>query len=634
MNLLDYRCVFDVLGDPLAVLARKSPSSFEIIAVNEAWERLFGRPRAHHLGQPIGCVFSSPVATDLAAACERCIAADAAIELEVQVPNAQQEGSQTWRLSPLPFDAVAPQVVLTVRPAHSEAEWQSTLNLRNILEQTSDYIIHYDHKGRILFYNQALQQFFGVGESGALGKTDAELWPGVPQAEQTHALVLDVIHSGTARVAEFLIEPPGAEPRWHQVRYAPERNAQGEVVSVLGIGRDITALKVAEEKVRQSEQQFRTLAEHSPDLIFRFDRELRLLYANPAVARCAGKPVGAYVGRKAGDNPESTHFQVTSGAASMRDALQRVLRDNEPFEFEAREYKPNVRGGFTHSSYVVVPERDTHNQVQSVLAIGRDVTHLKAIEAELRVLNATLEDRVAARTMDLEVANRDLRSFAHTISHDLRTPLRAIIGFATLLTEDEGDRLSEHGRALLERVCNAGHKLSRLIDDILQYSHAAQAALTRHPVSLTQLAQEVTGELLVQYPNASVKVHDVPNVSGDPTMLRQVVQNLIGNALKFSSRQAHAHVEVNCERRDRELVFYVRDNGAGFDMSYADKLGSLFKRLHTEREYPGSGVGLAIVQRLIERHGGRLWAQSEPGAGATFYFTVPCAPTEVQAEEH
>ena len=212
-----------------------------------------------------------------------------------------------------------------------------------------------------------------------------------------------------------------------------------------------------------------------------------------------------------------------------------------------------------------------------------------------------------------------LRSWLHEDHADYA----AIFGFTTLLQEYEGAALSNDGRALLDRICAAASKLDRLINEVLEYSRAGQATLTRRPIALTELAREVTADLLVQYPQASLHIGELPSVSGDPTMLRQVLQNLIGNALKFSAHQAHPQIEVNCEHCDGETVFYVRDNGSGFDMRYAEKLGGLFQRLHSEREYPGSGVGLAIVQRLIERHGGRIWAKSEVGAGATFFFTVP-----------
>jgi signal transduction histidine kinase len=242
--------------------------------------------------------------------------------------------------------------------------------------------------------------------------------------------------------------------------------------------------------------------------------------------------------------------------------------------------------------------------------------------AELRELNATLEQRVAERTEALSHANKELESFAYSVSHDLRAPLRAINGFSQILLESEQARLSDDGKDLLDRVVRNGRKLDQLIEDILQYSRAGQRPLDRKPVNLADLAREVAMELQAQYPAAQVVIGDLPTVDGDPTMLRQVLQNLIGNGLKYSARKPAPRVEIGCRQEGGETVCFVRDNGAGFDMRYADKLFGMFQRLHSESQFPGTGVGLAIVKRLVERHGGRVWAEAEPEAGATFYFTL------------
>jgi light-regulated signal transduction histidine kinase (bacteriophytochrome) len=258
--------------------------------------------------------------------------------------------------------------------------------------------------------------------------------------------------------------------------------------------------------------------------------------------------------------------------------------------------------------------------------VGRDISPLKAAEAELRKLNATLEERVRARTVDLERANADLRGFASTVSHDLRAPLRAMRRYLDLLAENEGERLSEDGRTMFGRVAAAATKLDGLINSVLAYSQAGQNAVCSQRVAMAAIAREVTEELVQKPSSSQIEIAQLPAASADPTMVRQIFQNLIANALKFSAQREHPQIQIGWLDQDGQVVYYVSDNGAGFDMQYAGKLYSMFERLHTEDEFPGSGVGLAIVKRLVERHGGRIWAESRIDAGATFYFTLSGDP--------
>jgi light-regulated signal transduction histidine kinase (bacteriophytochrome) len=261
---------------------------------------------------------------------------------------------------------------------------------------------------------------------------------------------------------------------------------------------------------------------------------------------------------------------------------------------------------------------------------------LKAAEAELRRLNATLEERVRARTLDLERVNADLRGFASTISHDLRAPLRAIRRYLDLLAETEGERLSEDGRGMFGRVMAAATKLDGLINAVLAYSQAGQNAMRRRRIAVTDIVREVTEELVHKSATVRIDIADLPAAFADATMLRQIFQNLISNALKFSAGREHPRLEIGWLDEEGEVVYYVRDNGVGFDMQYADKLYAMFERLHTDDEFPGSGVGLAIVKRLVERHGGRVWAESRIEEGATFYFTLPgdAPPPRLNAQQH
>ncbi len=248
---------------------------------------------------------------------------------------------------------------------------------------------------------------------------------------------------------------------------------------------------------------------------------------------------------------------------------------------------------------------------------------LEQIEAK----NAELEARVHERTMELEAANKELEAFAYSVSHDLRTPLRAITGFAEILLKRPADTLAPEARRCVELIQRGAGELDQLINNILAFSRLGHQALDCHPVDLAALSREVYEELRAALGARRVdfRVQALPQVSATPQLLRQVMINLIDNALKFtrSREQAVIEVGVRWQKAGAEPTFYIRDNGVGFDMNHADKLFGVFQRLHSAQAFEGTGVGLAMVRRIIERHGGRVWAEAVPDAGATIYFTLP-----------
>ncbi len=255
--------------------------------------------------------------------------------------------------------------------------------------------------------------------------------------------------------------------------------------------------------------------------------------------------------------------------------------------------------------------------------LENEVKARKEAEEEVRKLNAGLEQRVRERTAELEAANRELESFSYSISHDLRTPLRSIDGFSKALLDDYFDLLDDSGKDYLKRVRGASQRMGELIDDILNLSRVTRNEMSRDEVNMSRIATKIAGDLKSASPDRQVdiRIHDGMVVQGDPRLLQVALQNLFDNAWKFTGRRENACIEFGVTENEGKQLYFVRDNGAGFDMRYAQKLFSPFQRLHSPDEFPGTGIGLATVQRVIKRHGGNIWTEAAVDRGATFYFT-------------
>jgi signal transduction histidine kinase/DNA-binding response OmpR family regulator len=251
-----------------------------------------------------------------------------------------------------------------------------------------------------------------------------------------------------------------------------------------------------------------------------------------------------------------------------------------------------------------------------------------SLVSQLRGVNQELEQRVQARTRELEASNADLEAFSYSVSHDLRSPLNAVSGFCEAFVSDHGQNLTPEGRGLLDRVLAGVARMHRLIDDLLHLARFSRQPLETQPLSLTDLAQRVARSLEPQYRGRAVEltIDPLPMCQGDPSLLEHVLTNLLSNALKFTAARTPARIEVGALRYGPEYAYYVKDNGVGFDMKYADRLFGVFQRLHRQDEFPGTGIGLSIVQRIVKRHGGRTWAEGRLNEGATVYFTLPPAP--------
>lgn len=503
---------------------------------------------------------------------------------------------------------------------------------RTLAENSPDIIIRYDCEGRRSYVNPAYEQEFGVPVAEALNKSLDEHWLLDTPASEYKARLREVLETGRPADVELISHHSDGRSITQEVRIVPERDTRGKVVGALALGRNITALKeaVAEarrnaEELQRREREFRTLAENSPDIILRYDREYRRVYVNPAYERDFGVSAGNLLGLRP-DVDWRLDTPVTEYMACLRLAIEGGGASNIELLSQRADGRRSVY------EVRIVPERAVDGEIVGALAIGRNISALKETEAEIRRLNSELEHRVEVRTRELaaertklEAANKELEAFSYSVSHDLRAPLRSIDGFSRILLEDYGDKLDEEGREDLETVRAASQRMALLIDDMLQLSRITRSEMRRDRVDLTAIAREVAGELQRVEPERSVEITIQSNLAAnaDGRLVRIMLENLLGNAWKFTGREPEARIEVGSARVSDGPAFFVRDNGVGFDMAYVHKLFGAFQRLHTTAEFPGTGVGLATVQRIVHRHGGRVWAEGRPNRGAAFYFTLP-----------
>jgi PAS domain S-box-containing protein len=374
---------------------------------------------------------------------------------------------------------------------------------------------------------------------------------------------------------------------------------------------DITDRKRAEEAMRESEAKYRNLVENASIGIFRTKIDgSRVLDANPKLCEILGLTREEFVGQPSA---------IAWAHSERRDELVRLLREKgtvSNYEIDLRTKSGEIRAGLMSMT--------TYPELGYLEGGLQDITDRKRAEEEIRTLNAELEQRVLDRTAELETANKELEAFSYSVSHDLRAPLRAVDGFSRILLDEHAPDLPAEAQRYLGLVRSNTQNMAHLVDDLLMLSHLGRKALAKakvNPASLVREALELLGNEQ-EGRNVRITVGDLPSCQADRVLLTQVFVNLLSNALKFSRKRDPAVIEVGFSPVDGQVVFFVRDNGVGFDMRYADKLFGVFQRLCRSEEYEGTGVGLAIVQRIVNRHGGRVWAEARPDKGATFFFTL------------
>lgn len=427
-----------------------------------------------------------------------------------------------------------------------------------------------------------------------------ELWATITNGKVWHGQIRNRIKDGSFR--------------WFETTIVPFLDADGKPRQYIAIRTDITGGKLH----AQERSLLAAVVKNSDDAIITIDLKGSVTSWNKGAERIYGyraaemfgKPIAILIPAEMQAGERTIYDAVGRGKLIEHYETQRLRKDGTAIDV----------------SLTMSPVRDNSGRIVGASKIARDVTERKRAEDEIRRLNVRLEQRVAERTAELEASNKELEAFSYSVSHDLRAPLRAVDGFSKAVLEDYGPLLPDEGRHYLETIRQGAQKMGALTDDLLTLSRLSRLALSKRDVNTVRLVGESLQDLgfPMKDRHVEVKIAELPPALGDQVLLKQLWLNLLSNALKYTRLRESALIEVGFRRDEQtgETVYFVRDNGTGFDMRYGDKLFGVFQRLHREEDFEGTGVGLAIVQRIVHRHGGRVWAEAAVDQGATFYFTL------------
>ena len=575
--------------------------------VNAAAARMVGKPPEELLGKNFWEVWAHAENSPFGVAYRRAVAENIPVQVEAFYP----EPLNAWfdvRCYP---SGEGLSLFFTDTTERKRAEEKSVL-LSSIVESSDDAIISENLDGIILSWNRGAERIYGYTSTEVVGRHISILIP--PDLAFELPVMIDNLRRGSM-VEHHETERLTKRGRrlFVSLTMSPIRDAAGYVVGACVIARDITERKLAEKELALREERYRSLTLATSQIVWTMNPQGEMVEDIPMWREFTGQSLEELRGSGWLNAVHPDDRERTNGIWSAS------LRNRSHFHTEYRLRRRDGEYRYMAVHGVAVLEQDA--TIREWVGTCADVTEHVLAEEEVRKLNERLEKRVVERTRELQAANKELEAFAYSVSHDLRAPLRAVDGFSRILLEEYAPQLPSEAHHYLEVARNNAVQMGNLIDGLLDFSRFGRQPLRKQTVSPAVLVRQVLEDLRVEYDGRTVEiiVGNLPLCEGDPLLLKQVFVNLLSNAFKYTRDRETARIEVASEEPE---VYYVRDNGVGFDMRYQDKLFGVFQRLHNSEDYEGTGVGLAIVQRIVHRHGGRVWADALPDQGATFYFTL------------
>ncbi len=528
----------------------------------------------------------------------------------------------TWSLYRVELPGGDGQGILNVSMETTERKQaeQKLVEQAAMLASVNDAIIGYDTGYRITYWNQAAEEIYGYSATEALGKVSNELlkptYPGITREE----LVARITRDGHIEAESGRTRKDG-RTLYIETHVIALKDEKGRIISYTAVDRDITERKRMEEALSKSKEELATVLANVPMVTLVVDAERKVLDVNAAAIRFAGRRIEDMVGQRAGEalhclnslvDPQGCGFSPACAECKTRLNINDTIETGHS-HYEVEWRLPFLRDGKTEEISFLLSTILLPPPGKRVLICIQNITGLKKTEEALKQTN-----------VELEVSNKELEAFSYSVSHDLRAPLRSMEGFSNALLEDYSEKLDDQGKQYLRFIQESSDLMARLIDDLLKLSRVTRSDMSYESVNLSEMAGKIVAELEKAEPGCKAKVTISTDITayGDHNLLRLALENLLGNAWKFCGKTDSPRIEMGTTEQSGRLVYYVRDNGVGFDMTYADKLFKPFQRLHKATEFPGTGIGLATVQRIIRRHGGEVWAESKVKEGATFYFTL------------